>query len=41
LEDASFGLRAAAPAILCNTSVEENKAIHWNAREMKVISAKA
>lgn len=41
LEDASFGLRAAAPAILCNTSVEENKAIHWNAREMKVIPAKA
>lgn len=41
LEDASFGLRAAAPAILCNTSVEQNKAIHWNALEMKVIPAKA
>ena len=41
LEDASFGLRAAAPAILCNTSVEQNKAIHWNAGEMKVIPAKA
>ncbi len=41
LEDASFGLRAAGPAILCNTSIELNKAIHWDAKEMKVIPDKA
>ncbi len=38
LEDASFGLRAAGPAILCNKSVELNKAIHWDAKKMKVSS---
>ena len=41
LEDASFGLRAAGPAILCNKSVELNSAIHWDAKEMKVINTKA
>ena len=41
LEDASFGLRAAGPAILCNKSVELNSAIHWDAKEMKVITGEA
>lgn len=36
-EDASFGLRAAGPAILCNTSVELNKAIHWDSDAMQVV----
>lgn len=37
LEDASFGLRAAAPALLCNTSVEKQKAIDWNPQTMQVM----
>jgi predicted dehydrogenase len=40
VEDASFGLRAAGPAILCNTSAELNKAIHWDAKAMKVVAGK-
>lgn len=40
LEDASFGLRAAGPAILCNASVEKNEAIHWDPLLMKVAPAK-
>ncbi|MES2374905.1 MAG: Gfo/Idh/MocA family oxidoreductase [Bacteroidota bacterium] len=41
VEDASFGLRAAGPAILCNTSAELNKAIHWDPKAMRVVTAKA
>lgn len=41
VEDASFGLRAAGPAILCNTSAESNKAIHWDPNAMRVVTAKA
>ena len=38
LEDASFGLRAAAPALLCNTSSELQKAIDWDPVRMEVIT---
>lgn len=37
LEDASFGLRAAAPALLCNTSAELKKAVNWDPKTMKVV----
>jgi predicted dehydrogenase len=36
-EDAVFGLRAAGPAVLCNTSVLEKKVINWDPVDMKVI----
>ncbi len=36
-EDASFGLRAAAPSIACNLSAEQLKPIHWDPIEMKLI----
>lgn len=35
LEDASFGLRAAAPALLCNVSSDAKKAINWDPKTMK------
>jgi predicted dehydrogenase len=38
LEDASFGLRAAAPAILCNTSSDIKKPVNWDPKTMKVVS---
>ncbi len=37
VEDASFGLRAAAPSIACNMSVEQKKPIVWDAEKMKII----
>lgn len=37
LEDASFGLRAAAPSLACNLSVEQQKPIHWDPVEMKLV----
>lgn len=37
LEDSIFGLRAAGPSVLCNTSVEQKKIIHWDAVNMRVI----
>ena len=36
-EDASFGLRAAGPALLCNMSAEMKKAIDWDPQTMQVI----
>lgn len=36
-EDASFGLRAAGPALACNISVEKDKAVNWDPVKMKVI----
>lgn len=39
LEDASFGLRAAAPALLCNTSAEMKKAIDWDPVKMEIIKS--
>ena len=37
-EDATFGLRAAGPAILCNKSAELKKAVHWDPQQMKIIT---
>lgn len=37
IEDASFGLRAAAPSLLCNMSAEKRKAIFWDPVQMKVL----
>ncbi len=37
VEDASFGLRAAAPALVCNMSAIQQKAIHWDAEKMKIV----
>jgi predicted dehydrogenase len=36
VEDATFGLRAAAPALACNNSYFNNEYIHWNPQQMKV-----
>lgn len=35
-EDPLFGLRAAAPALLCNESYRENKFIHWDPVNLKI-----
>jgi hypothetical protein len=37
VEDAVFGFRAAAPALACNESYFNNKVIHWDAENMKVV----
>jgi predicted dehydrogenase len=37
LEDASFGLRAAAPSLACNLSAEQGKPIHWDPIGMKLV----
>ncbi|MCO5936949.1 Gfo/Idh/MocA family oxidoreductase [Mucilaginibacter sp. RB4R14] len=37
VEDAVFGFRAAAPALACNDSYFENKLIHWDAENMKIV----
>ncbi|MEM8907172.1 MAG: Gfo/Idh/MocA family oxidoreductase [Bacteroidota bacterium] len=36
-EDALFGYRAAAPALLCNDSYFNNKIIHWNPETLQVV----
>lgn len=36
VEDASFGLRAAGPSVLCNVSATKRKAILWDPVNMKV-----
>lgn len=36
VEDAEFGLRAAAPALACNDSYFRNQAIHWDPVAMKL-----
>ena len=36
-EDAVFGYRAAAPALLCNDSYFEDRIIHWDPGKMKVV----
>jgi predicted dehydrogenase len=38
VEDALFGYRAAAPALLCNESYFENKIIKWDPKNLKVVS---
>jgi predicted dehydrogenase len=37
LEDPTFGLRTAGPSIACNISAEKNKALNWDAENMKLI----
>ena len=37
-EDALFGFRAAAPALLCNESYVRDKIIHWDPEHLKIIS---
>jgi len=37
VEDAVFGFRAAAPALACNDSYFQNKVIHWDAENMKLV----
>lgn len=37
-EDALFGYRAAAPALLCNQGYFGDKIIHWNPEQLKIIS---
>jgi predicted dehydrogenase len=36
VEDASFGLRAAGPALLCNTSQREKRIVSWDPESMRV-----
>lgn len=37
-EDATFGLRAAAPALLCNESYRQGGVIHWDPEGLKIVS---
>ncbi len=37
LEDASFGLRAAAPSLACNLSIEQGRQILWDPVDMKLV----
>lgn len=39
VEDALFGYRAAAPALLCNDSYFTNRAVVWDPVKLKVVSA--
>lgn len=40
VEDALFGYRAAAPALLCNDSYFSNKAVVWDPEKLVVVSSK-
>ena len=37
VEDASFGLRAAAPSVLCNLSADRKKPVYWDPVQMKLL----
>jgi predicted dehydrogenase len=37
VENAEFGFRAAAPALACNDSYFQNKVIHWDPENMKLV----
>ena len=39
VEDALFGLRAAAPALLCNLSYEKSRPVGWDPETFKVTIA--
>jgi predicted dehydrogenase len=41
VEDAEFGFRAAAPALACNASYFQNKVIHWDPVNMKLVDHKS
>jgi predicted dehydrogenase len=41
VEDASFGLRAAGPALLCNVSQKEGRPLRWDAQAMRVVEERA
>jgi predicted dehydrogenase len=41
VEDASFGLRAAGPALLCNVSQREGRPLRWDAQAMRVVDERA
>jgi hypothetical protein len=36
-EDAVFGFRAAAPALICNTCLAEETIVRWNPDEMRIV----
>jgi len=38
IEDAVFGYRAAAPALLCNDSYSKDSAMLWNPEKMQLIT---
>jgi hypothetical protein len=38
VEDATFGLRAAGPALLTNESYFQKKIMHWDAEKMEVVA---
>jgi predicted dehydrogenase len=38
VEDAVFGFRAAAPCLACNDSYFQNKVIHWDPENMRILS---
>ena len=40
VEDAVFGFRAAAPCLACNDSYFQNKVIHWDPENMRILSWK-
>ena len=40
VEDAVFGFRAAAPCLACNESYFQNKVIHWDGVNMKLVEGK-
>ena len=37
IEDPTFGLRAAAPALSCNESYFQGKIIYWDPQKMKLV----
>jgi hypothetical protein len=41
VEDATFGLRAAGPALLCNVSQREGRPIRWDPQAMRVVDERA